>query len=128
MVLPNLYGDIVSDLCAGLIGGLGLTPSGNIGADCAIFEAVHGNYYLYYGYWMVNMIHQELHPILPDKIRQIQRPYYYLDACYWIISDCNLMQKISEKQYWIPLKRQKRLLVYLYGYIDYNVQILFLFS
>jgi len=42
MVLPNLYGDIVSDLCAGLIGGLGLTPSANIGRDAAIFEAVHG--------------------------------------------------------------------------------------
>ena len=39
---PNLYGDILSDLCAGLIGGLGLTPSGNIGEDGAIFEAVHG--------------------------------------------------------------------------------------
>ena len=39
--MPNLYGDILSDLCAGLIGGLGLTPSGNIGADgVAIFEAV----------------------------------------------------------------------------------------
>lgn len=42
MVMPNLYGDIVSDLCAGLIGGLGLTPSGNIGFDCAVYEAVHG--------------------------------------------------------------------------------------
>jgi len=42
MVLPNLYGDIISDLCAGLIGGLGLTPSGNIGAHCSLFEAVHG--------------------------------------------------------------------------------------
>jgi len=42
MVLPNLYGDIVSDLCAGLIGGLGLTPSGNIGHDLALFESVHG--------------------------------------------------------------------------------------
>jgi len=42
MVLPNLYGDIISDLCAGLIGGLGLTPSGNIGNGVAIFEAVHG--------------------------------------------------------------------------------------
>ena len=41
LVMPNLYGDILSDLCAGLIGGLGLTPSGNIGADgVAIFEAV----------------------------------------------------------------------------------------
>jgi isocitrate dehydrogenase (NAD+) len=42
MVLPNLYGDVVSDLCAGLIGGLGLTPSGNIGDGIALFEAVHG--------------------------------------------------------------------------------------
>lgn len=42
MVMPNLYGDIMSDLCAGLIGGLGLTPSGNIGKDGAIFESVHG--------------------------------------------------------------------------------------
>jgi len=42
LVMPNLYGDIISDLCAGLIGGLGLTPSGNIGTGGAIFEAVHG--------------------------------------------------------------------------------------
>lgn len=42
MVMPNLYGDIVSDLCSGLVGGLGLTPSGNIGHHCAVFEAVHG--------------------------------------------------------------------------------------
>ncbi|KAI9626583.1 hypothetical protein H4Q26_017792 [Puccinia striiformis f. sp. tritici PST-130] len=39
----NLYGDILSDMCAGLIGGLGLTPSGNIGRDASIFEAVHGS-------------------------------------------------------------------------------------
>ena len=43
LVLPNLYGDIVSDLCAGLVGGLGLAPSANIGRDAAIFEAVHGS-------------------------------------------------------------------------------------
>ncbi len=43
MVLPNLYGDIVSDLCAGLVGGLGVAPSGNIGEPGAIFEAVHGS-------------------------------------------------------------------------------------
>jgi len=42
LVMPNLYGDILSDTCAGLIGGLGLTPSGNIGTNGAIFEAVHG--------------------------------------------------------------------------------------
>jgi len=42
MVMPNLYGDIASDLAAGLIGGLGLTPSGNIGETASVFEAVHG--------------------------------------------------------------------------------------
>ncbi len=42
MVLENLYGDIVSDLCAGLVGGLGLVPGGNIGEHTAVFEAVHG--------------------------------------------------------------------------------------
>lgn len=42
LVMPNLYGDILSDLCAGLVGGLGLTPSGNIGENgVAIFEAVN---------------------------------------------------------------------------------------
>lgn len=43
MVLPNLFGDIVSDLCAGLIGGLGVAPGGNIGNGYAVFEAVHGS-------------------------------------------------------------------------------------
>ncbi len=42
LVLPNLYGDIISDLCAGLVGGLGVAPGANIGDDIAIFEAVHG--------------------------------------------------------------------------------------
>src|SRR6201982_1590515 len=43
LVLENLYGDIISDLCAGLVGGLGLVPSANLGDQCAIFEAVHGS-------------------------------------------------------------------------------------
>jgi len=43
MVMENLYGDIISDLCAGLVGGLGLVPSANLGDGCAIFEAVHGS-------------------------------------------------------------------------------------
>ena len=43
MVMPNLYGDILSDLGAGLVGGLGIIPSANIGKNCAIFEAVHGS-------------------------------------------------------------------------------------
>ena len=43
LLLPNLYGDIVSDLCAGLVGGLGVVPGANLGLTCAVFEAVHGS-------------------------------------------------------------------------------------
>ena len=43
MVMPNLYGDIVSDVVAGMIGGLGVAPGGNIGADAAVFEPIHGS-------------------------------------------------------------------------------------
>jgi len=43
MVLPNLYGDIVSDLCAGLVGGLGVAPGANIGIEASVFEPVHGS-------------------------------------------------------------------------------------
>jgi len=42
LLMPNLYGDIISDLCAGLVGGLGLVPSANLGEEAAVFEAVHG--------------------------------------------------------------------------------------
>lgn len=43
IVCENLYGDLVSDLCAGMVGGLGVAPGANIGADCAVFESVHGS-------------------------------------------------------------------------------------
>ena len=43
LLMENLYGDILSDLCAGLVGGLGLVPGANFGHECAIFEAVHGS-------------------------------------------------------------------------------------
>ena len=43
LVLPNLYGDIVSDLCAGLVGGLGVAPGANIGTEASVFEPVHGS-------------------------------------------------------------------------------------
>ncbi|HTZ11971.1 MAG TPA: isocitrate/isopropylmalate family dehydrogenase, partial [Candidatus Margulisiibacteriota bacterium] len=54
LVLPNLYGDIISDLCAGLIGGLGIAPGANIGEDMAVFEAVHGSAPKYKGLNKVN--------------------------------------------------------------------------
>jgi isocitrate dehydrogenase (NAD+) len=41
--MENLYGDLISDLCAGLVGGLGVVPGANIGEDAAVFEAVHGS-------------------------------------------------------------------------------------
>ncbi len=43
LVMDNLYGDILSDLCAGLVGGLGVVPGANFGENCAVFEAVHGS-------------------------------------------------------------------------------------
>jgi len=54
IVLPNLYGDIISDLCAGLVGGLGVAPGANIGDDIAIFEATHGSAPKYKGMNKVN--------------------------------------------------------------------------
>ena len=54
MVLPNLYGDIVSDLCAGLVGGLGVAPGANIGENAAVFEAVHGSAPKYAGQDVAN--------------------------------------------------------------------------
>lgn len=54
LVLPNLYGDIVSDLCAGLVGGLGVAPGANIGRDAAVFEATHGSAPKYKGLDKVN--------------------------------------------------------------------------
>jgi len=54
LVLPNLYGDILSDLAAGLIGGLGMAPGANIGSDYAVFEPVHGSAPKYAGKDMAN--------------------------------------------------------------------------
>ncbi|MBS4022447.1 MAG: isocitrate/isopropylmalate dehydrogenase family protein [Dethiobacter sp.] len=54
LVMPNLYGDIISDLCAGLTGGLGVAPGANIGSDTAIFEPVHGSAPKYAGLDKVN--------------------------------------------------------------------------
>ena len=55
-VLPNLYGDILSDLCAGLVGGLGVAPGANLGDDAALFEPTHGSAPKYKGQNKVNPI------------------------------------------------------------------------
>jgi isocitrate dehydrogenase (NAD+) len=54
LLLPNLYGDIISDLCAGLVGGLGVAPGANLGDGMAVFEAVHGAAPKYKGLNKVN--------------------------------------------------------------------------
>ena len=54
LVLPNLYGDILSDLCAGLVGGLGVAPGANLGDELAVFEPVHGSAPKYTGMNKVN--------------------------------------------------------------------------
>lgn len=56
LVMPNLYGDILSDLCAGMIGGLGVAPGANIGKEIAVFEAIHGSAPKYAGQNRVNPV------------------------------------------------------------------------
>ena len=64
LVCPNLYGDIVSDLCAGMIGGLGMAPGGNFGEKAAIFEPTHGSAPKYAGQNKVNPIAQMLSGVM----------------------------------------------------------------
>jgi isocitrate dehydrogenase (NAD+) len=64
LVLPNLYGDIMSDLCAGLVGGLGVAPSANIGEDIKVFEPVHGSAPKYTGMNKVDPTAQILSGVL----------------------------------------------------------------
>jgi isocitrate dehydrogenase (NAD+) len=80
LVLPNLYGDIVSDLCAGLVGGLGLAPGANIGDGIAIFEPTHGSAPKYEGYDKVNpmammlsavmMLRHMGQPVIADEVEK----------------------------------------------------------
>jgi len=72
LVLPNLYGDIVSDLVAGMVGGLGVAPGANIGADTAVFEAVHGSAPKYAGLNRANPTALILSGVL--MLRHIGRP------------------------------------------------------
>jgi isocitrate dehydrogenase (NAD+) len=64
LVLPNLYGDIISDLCAGLVGGLGVAPGANIGTNGALFEATHGSAPKYKGLNKVNPVAMILSGVL----------------------------------------------------------------
>ena len=66
-MLPNLYGDIVSDLGAGLVGGLGVAPGGNIGDEAAVFEPTHGSAPKYSGQNKVNPMAMMLSGVLMLK-------------------------------------------------------------
>ncbi|OGX39412.1 MAG: isocitrate dehydrogenase [Omnitrophica WOR_2 bacterium RIFCSPHIGHO2_02_FULL_68_15] len=72
LVLPNLYGDIVSDLCAGLVGGLGVAPGANIGPDVAVFEPVHGSAPKYAGQNKANPTAEILSAVL--MLRHLGEP------------------------------------------------------
>jgi isocitrate dehydrogenase (NAD+) len=83
LVLPNLYGDIVSDLCAGLVGGLGVAPGANIGTEAAVFEPVHGSAPKYAGQDKANptamilsgalMLRHLNHPEVADRVENAIR-------------------------------------------------------
>jgi len=64
LVLPNLYGDVLSDLCAGMIGGLGMAPGANYGESVAVFEPTHGSAPKYTGQNKVNPMAQMLSAML----------------------------------------------------------------
>ena len=80
LVLPNLYGDIISDLAAGLIGGLGVAPGANMGKDYAVFEATHGSAPDIAGQDKANPVGMLLSAVLmlahigePDAANQLER-------------------------------------------------------
>jgi isocitrate dehydrogenase (NAD+) len=80
LVLPNLYGDIISDLCAGLTGGLGVAPGANMGEDIAVFEATHGSAPKYKGLNKANPTAMILSSVLmlhylnePDKANVLEQ-------------------------------------------------------
>ncbi len=88
LVLPNLYGDILSDLCAGLIGGLGIAPGANIGDGLAVFEAVHGSAPKYKGLNKVNPTAMILSAVLMlDYLNEKKAAAALEDAVKEVISE-----------------------------------------
>jgi isocitrate dehydrogenase (NAD+) len=88
LLLPNLYGDIISDLCAGLIGGLGVAPGANIGDDMAVFEAVHGSAPKYKGLNKVNPTAMILSAVLMLKfIKEEKAAQIVEDAVKEVIAE-----------------------------------------
>jgi isocitrate dehydrogenase (NAD+) len=80
LVMPNLYGDILSDLCSGLVGGLGVAPGANLGDDMAVFEPVHGSAPKYAGQNMMNPVATVLSGALMLRYLGEQQPAERVEA------------------------------------------------
>ena len=80
LVMPNLYGDILSDLCSGLVGGLGVAPGANLGDDMAVFEPVHGSAPKYAGQNMMNPVATILSGALMLRYLGEQQPAERVEA------------------------------------------------
>jgi isocitrate dehydrogenase (NAD+) len=88
IVTENLYGDILSDLCAGLVGGLGVAPGANLGEDCAVFEPVHGSAPTYAGENKVNPTGQILSAVLMLRhLAQVEAARRLEDAVAAVIAE-----------------------------------------
>lgn len=114
LVMPNLYGDILSDMCAGLIGGLGLTPSGNIGDECSIFEAVHGSAPDIAGKGLANPT-----ALLLSSIMMLRHMGLYSDAdkieraIFTVLAEGKVIQYIMPQEFFILLTACRQLPVIL---------------
>ncbi|XP_060526186.1 probable isocitrate dehydrogenase [NAD] subunit alpha, mitochondrial isoform X1 [Cylas formicarius] len=92
LVMPNLYGDILSDMCAGLVGGLGLTPSGNIGLNGALFESVHGTAPDIAGQDKANPTALLLSAIMMLRYMQLNKPAEIIErACFDTIKEAKYL-------------------------------------
>lgn len=88
LVLPNLYGDILSDLCAGLVGGLGMAPGANLGDSAAVFEPVHGSAPKYAGQNKVNPVATILSGmLLLEHLGEIQAARRLEQAVAWVLRE-----------------------------------------
>ena len=92
LLLPNLYGDIVSDLCAGLIGGLGIAQGANIGEDHAVFEPVHGSAPDIAGQGIANPIAMMLSAVMMLRhLGENEAADRFDNAILKVLSDANIL-------------------------------------
>jgi isocitrate dehydrogenase (NAD+) len=88
LLLPNLYGDILSDLCAGLVGGLGLVPGANLGWEYAVFEPVHGSAPDIAGRGVANPVAMILSAaMMLDHLGRAEAARAVREAVYWVLAE-----------------------------------------